>query len=901
MLKKTTSVLLAVIMVINLFTFLPVSSSAEEVDVVGVGATAELSEVGASNPYDYYATDSQGRWANCTWWAWQLAYENTGVALPAWGNAGTWYQSAVNAGYYCDGNASANSIVVKNTGQYGHVQFVTDVTDTQLYVKEGGYWNTSNGYHEGWTSKTGVVGYIHLTGKPGPNFDPVDIGTDFYGSIVNLAVNKPIKVSNGNVVCGVRNGSDEQKWRFERQGDNSYKIINVANGECLDDDNYGTTDNTNIKTCGSNDSDAQRWYFRYNGSGYSLVPKCAQNLALDLVNGSSNEGNNIAAWTFVEGNGNQIYGIDHQPSFTPVDIGTNFYGSIVNLATNKPIKVSNNNVVMGVRNGSDEQKWKFERMDDRMYKITNVATGKCLDDDNYGTTDNTNIKVIGSNNELAQRWYFRNNGSGYSLVPKCAMNLAMDMVNGDSTEGNNIAAWTFVSGNGNQIFGIDHQPSFQPQDLGKSFTATILHLASGSAVTVSSDDNVLIQKNTGSTNQLWQFERMDDRMYKITNKATGKVLDLDNGGTTDNTNIQTWASLDNTHQRWYLWKNGSGYSLVPKCSMNLAMDLVNGTTTDGNNLAAWTCVSGNSNQIYQINPVTLLQDSMVTVNDIVITSDVTEVTPKVTVKANNKTLKADTDYTLSSTADIANGIGTVTVTGKNGYSGTITKNYKITIDDRNKITDSMGNQYYANQGEIVTFIINLTSPRQVNYLNGILYYNQDILEPIITDDIVYHAPNFANGQFHILTPGQIEFDVYSNTPVSLNNTTIVKMQFRLTAKGKEGWLAHEFKTPEFTWENQGNYGLETKVLTNQELYVPTVNILGDVDGDGEATIIDATYIQRYNVNMQIPITEETLKKCGDVDGDGEVSVIDATFIQRFEARIPTPYLVGEPISQTEKS
>lgn len=77
---------------------------------------------------------------------------------------------------------------------------------------------------------------------------------------------------------------------------------------------------------------------------------------------------------------------------------------------------------------------------------------------------------------------------------------------------------------------------------------------------------------------------------------------------------------------------------------------------------------------------------------------------------------------------------------------------------------------------------------------------------------------------------------------------------------------------------------------------PSTIILGDVDGDGEATVIDATYIQRYNVNMQIPITEETLKKCGDVDGDGEVSVIDATFIQRFEAKIPTPYPIGEPIT-----
>ena len=73
-------------------------------------------------------------------------------------------------------------------------------------------------------------------------------------------------------------------------------------------------------------------------------------------------------------------------------------------------------------------------------------------------------------------------------------------------------------------------------------------------------------------------------------------------------------------------------------------------------------------------------------------------------------------------------------------------------------------------------------------------------------------------------------------------------------------------------------------------------ILGDVDGDGEATVIDATYIQRYGVHMKIPVSEDELLRRGDVDGDGEVTVIDATFIQRFEVKIQTPYPIGEPIS-----
>ena len=82
-------------------------------------------------------------------------------------------------------------------------------------------------------------------------------------------------------------------------------------------------------------------------------------------------------------------------------------------------------------------------------------------------------------------------------------------------------------------------------------------------------------------------------------------------------------------------------------------------------------------------------------------------------------------------------------------------------------------------------------------------------------------------------------------------------------------------------------------------YEPKKAFLGDVDGDGNASVIDATFIQRYNVNMQIPITEEVMLLCGDVDGDGEVTVIDATFILRYEVMMNTSYPIGEPIFKTQ--
>ncbi len=68
-------------------------------------------------------------------------------------------------------------------------------------------------------------------------------------------------------------------------------------------------------------------------------------------------------------------------------------------------------------------------------------------------------------------------------------------------------------------------------------------------------------------------------------------------------------------------------------------------------------------------------------------------------------------------------------------------------------------------------------------------------------------------------------------------------------------------------------------------------VLGDVDGDGEVSVMDATAIQLHAASKKI-IEDEVRLLAADADGDGEVSVMDATEIQLFAAQkipsIPRP-------------
>ena len=70
-------------------------------------------------------------------------------------------------------------------------------------------------------------------------------------------------------------------------------------------------------------------------------------------------------------------------------------------------------------------------------------------------------------------------------------------------------------------------------------------------------------------------------------------------------------------------------------------------------------------------------------------------------------------------------------------------------------------------------------------------------------------------------------------------------------------------------------------------------ILGDVDGDGEVTIIDATAIQRTLASLPVSSFEQ---KSADTDGDGEVTILDATAIQRHLADLSANENIGKPIT-----
>ncbi len=81
--------------------------------------------------------------------------------------------------------------------------------------------------------------------------------------------------------------SPAQVWRFIRQSDGSYKIVNKKTGKCLDVNGGGSANGTDIIIHTDNGGSNQRWYIYKVNGGYALRPKCAPNSALDVPNAST--------------------------------------------------------------------------------------------------------------------------------------------------------------------------------------------------------------------------------------------------------------------------------------------------------------------------------------------------------------------------------------------------------------------------------------------------------------------------------------------------------------------------------------------------------------------------------------------------------------------------------------
>lgn len=132
----------------------------------------------------------------CTYFAWQQAYDNAGVSLPGWGNVGTWYNSAIKAGYSVGSEARPNSIAVWSRNKFGHVAYVVSIEGDTMTVNEGGVYDFEYNAETGEEIKVPYNGNGIIYGNIAPssgtrNEDSILLGFIYLDDAPKTPVKKP--------------------------------------------------------------------------------------------------------------------------------------------------------------------------------------------------------------------------------------------------------------------------------------------------------------------------------------------------------------------------------------------------------------------------------------------------------------------------------------------------------------------------------------------------------------------------------------------------------------------------------------------------------------------------------------------------------------------------------------
>jgi hypothetical protein len=201
-------------------------------------------------------------------------------------------------------------------------------------------------------------------------------------------------------------------------------------------------------------------------------------------------------------------------------------------------------------------------------------------------------------------------------------------------------------------------------------------------------------------------------------------------------------------------------------------------------------------------------------------------------------------------------------------------------------------------------IKNMTVPASVTYIGvqAIGYYPPDpdnpfVLSEVIPNFVIYgtsgtEAQTYAdrNGiQFNSIASGTTVKGT-AKSYLSTDDTVTIQLEksgvvvYETTVKGNStdysiSDVANGTYTMRVSKKSHADREYTVKVSSADVTQNVEIFPIGDVNSDGDISVVDATLVQKYIVGLE-KLTD-LQKKSAEVNGDGEISVVDATLIQKY--------------------
>ncbi|MGL1934463.1 MAG: RICIN domain-containing protein [Fibrobacterales bacterium] len=427
--------------------------------------------------------------------------------------------------------------------------------------------------------------------------DPIVVVAGIY-EIQNIHSNRCVEVDDASLDDGANvqqfdcNTTHTQRWEVSYIGKGYYQFKNLNSGKFLDVADFGK--GSNVQQWGPNSwGDHRKWKIEEVTEGvYTLQPKSNEEKCLDVVGRQIPANINVQVYDCNETEAQSFR--FNVVNTDPVDF-TGIY-EIRNNVSNLCVDVVNGsqneaaNVQQFTCNNTNAQRWEFTDLGNDEYQVKNVNSGRVLDVAWGGVDANVQQWQYVSTGP-SQKWTVEYTGNGtYALIPQSKTTECLTIAGGSEHAGANVEAH-HCNKDGSQRFELIDK-SNEPVYLDGVYE--IRNNISNKCVDVDgasySDGANVRQWDCNQSNaQYWIVDHLGSDVYSLTNKNSGKYLDVSWGGQSEN--VHQWGnSSPGSSQQWKFKDAGNGtYTLTPLTNSIECLDIEGAATWSGANIRSVDC------------------------------------------------------------------------------------------------------------------------------------------------------------------------------------------------------------------------------------------------------------------------------------------------------------------------
>ena len=416
--------------------------------------------------------------------------------------------------------------------------------------------------------------------------------------------NKVLAINDKNqVIQKTSDGSMNEKWRIKSYGDNRYAFASLSNGYCIDVPSGNIYNGVKLQVYKGNNSETQQYHLinRTPMQGtqtlkdgiYKISTNLNNNQVMDVFTSNGLEVQLWNNWEAAQQNFEIKYNNDGYYT-----IKSKINGKV--LAVNSLDVRNGTSIVQQDEQGTDQEKWIIKDEGNNNYSIISKSNNYYIDVPLEDSSNGVKLQMYENNGTNAQRFKFIKIGTErtiedgtYRIALYNNEKLGIDIDSFSRNNGANVLIWEWAENNIQKEFDIKYIEEDGCYIITNINSGKVIDAENGGTTNYT---NVWQYEYNGSAAQKWYIEKEENGSYSIYSKASGLCLDVENGNLVNGSNVRLYESNHSAAQQFKFIKQNTKsiryvedglYKIVTKINQGVGLDVAEGSQINGANLQIW--------------------------------------------------------------------------------------------------------------------------------------------------------------------------------------------------------------------------------------------------------------------------------------------------------------------------